>query len=96
MPPQFQSIKNLRSRGGIDGSGVLGLHLEGPFISPLKRGAHPVDLILPLTNGRTTAQETYGSDLSNVALVTIAPELPGAIDVIDWLVEKGVIVSVGE
>lgn len=93
---QLHGSKSCKTRGGIDGAAILGYHLEGPFISASKRGAHPEHFLLPLTNGRKDAEDVYGSNLENVAIVTLAPELPGAIDVIDWLVKKGVVVSVGE
>lgn len=38
----------------------------------------------------------YGSDLSNVAMVTVAPELAGAKDAITFLADQGIVVSVGE
>ena len=59
----------------------LGLHLEGPMLSPANRGAHPVEhLRLP-----DPALYADWSPATGVALVTIAPELPGAIAAIETL-----------
>ncbi|WP_405373080.1 MULTISPECIES: N-acetylglucosamine-6-phosphate deacetylase [unclassified Microbacterium] len=72
---------------------VLGSHLEGPFLEPAHRGAHRSDLLrhpdaaaidLLLDAGRGT-----------VAQLTLAPELPGALDAIRHAVERGVTVAVG-
>ncbi|XP_066956276.1 N-acetylglucosamine-6-phosphate deacetylase [Macrobrachium rosenbergii] len=83
-----------RTAGGHEGAGILGLHLEGPFISPEKKGAHPLQFIRGIENGMQTVEEVYGR-LDNVAMVTIAPELPGVFDVIEGLVSQGIVVSVG-
>jgi len=76
---------------GWTGARPLGLHLEGPFLSPSKRGAHPEALLrLPTLD----AIEGWTRD-AGVAVVTVAPDLPGAPEVIAALVERGVIVSLG-
>ncbi|KAB7503766.1 N-acetylglucosamine-6-phosphate deacetylase [Armadillidium nasatum] len=77
-----------RDQGGASGAEILGIHLEGPFISPNKKGAHPVDFIKGLENGIETVLDTYGS-LTDVAILTLAPELPKAGEVIRKLVEHG-------
>ena len=73
------------------GAEPLGLHLEGPMLSPARPGAHPVDrLVAPgpdVVDGWSRA--------AGVALVTLAPELDGALDVTTRLVERGVVVSAG-
>lgn len=73
------------------GSVPLGLHFEGPFLSPERRGAHALEhLQLP------TVRAVDGwSAADGVAVVTLAPELPGALDVLRTLVDRGVIVSLG-
>ncbi|MET0902808.1 MAG: N-acetylglucosamine-6-phosphate deacetylase [Acidimicrobiales bacterium] len=76
---------------GWAGALPLGLHLEGPFLSALKRGAHPEALLRKPTLG---AIEGWTRD-AGVVLVTIAPDLPGALEVIAALVQRGVIVSLG-
>jgi len=70
---------------------VLGAHLEGPFISPQRLGTHPAD-----------ARRDPDSELLErllaagpVSHVTLAPELPGAYDLVDLLSERGVTVSCG-
>lgn len=77
----------------IDGARPLGIHMEGPFISHAKRGAHAErDLQLPtvaLFNHMWEASEGH------IRLMTIAPELPGADEVIARAVELGVRVSLG-
>jgi len=73
-----------------------GVHLEGPFISREKRGAHDNSLIMPsLAGGMDDLRRVYGS-LDNAAIVTLAPELPGAVDVIRQLTTLGVTVSLGD
>lgn len=73
----------------------IGLHLEGPFISKEKKGAHDVNLIQTFDNGMADLTKVYGEDLSNVAIVTLAPELAKSGEVITELVERGIKVSVG-
>jgi N-acetylglucosamine-6-phosphate deacetylase len=76
---------------GYHGARAIGLHLEGPYINSEKPGAHnPAYLCLP-------QPEVYDhwSPASFVRLVTLAPELPGAISTIQILVKHGVVVSAG-
>jgi N-acetylglucosamine-6-phosphate deacetylase len=76
---------------GWAGAEPLGLHFEGPMITPSRKGAHPEHWLRPpsldLVDG--WSRET------GVAIVTLAPELPGALAVIERLVSRGVVVSVG-
>lgn len=72
--------------------GVLGAHLEGPFISPDRRGAHdPRHLIEPTPQAVDRVLEFS----SVVRQITIAPELPGALEAISRLTERGIRVAVG-
>jgi N-acetylglucosamine-6-phosphate deacetylase len=76
---------------GFSGAWPLGLHLEGPFLNPAKRGAHnPAHLRAP-----DLAAIADWSPGSGVRLVTLAPELPGALEVIRTLWHRGVVVSAG-
>ena len=77
--------------GGSRGARILGVHLEGPFISPNRLGAHSAD-----------ARRDPDTDLLErllaagpVRLATLAPELPGALDLIDALHARGITVSLG-
>ncbi|XP_062570177.1 N-acetylglucosamine-6-phosphate deacetylase-like isoform X2 [Saccostrea cucullata] len=91
-----QVVPRVKKRNGSEeGSGILGLHLEGPFISKEKKGAHDVDLIQTFNNGMSDVTNIYGDDLSNVAIVTLAPELERSAEVIRELVSRGIKVSVG-
>ena len=76
---------------GYLGAQPLGLHLEGPYLNPTKRGAHdPALMRLP------NCEEVAGwARERGVWLVTLAPELPGALDVIQALRQRGVLVSAG-
>jgi N-acetylglucosamine-6-phosphate deacetylase len=69
---------------------ILGMHLEGPFISSKRLGAHPPLNILP----RGEALERVRR-LKTLKLITLAPELDGALDAIRVLTTHGVAVSVG-
>jgi N-acetylglucosamine-6-phosphate deacetylase len=69
----------------------LGLHLEGPFLAPERRGAHPADRLVP-PDAALPAEEGWSD---GVALVTLAPELPGALDVVRTLAGEGIVVAAG-
>ncbi|XP_047636777.1 N-acetylglucosamine-6-phosphate deacetylase isoform X2 [Phacochoerus africanus] len=81
--------------GGPHGAGVLGVHLEGPFISREKRGAHPEAHLRSFeANAFQDVLATYGS-LDNVRIVTLAPELGRSHEVIRALTALGICVSLG-
>jgi N-acetylglucosamine-6-phosphate deacetylase len=75
------------------GARVLGVHLEGPFISPLRRGAHNQAWIREPTPESIAELIEAGAGL--LRLVTLAPELPGGLAAIEQLTAAGVLVSVG-
>ncbi|KAK3929894.1 N-acetylglucosamine-6-phosphate deacetylase [Frankliniella fusca] len=83
-----------RRQGGRDGATILGVHLEGPFISKQKKGAHDEDAIASLSEGPKSLIDVYGH-LDNASIVTLAPELPGADEAIQWLTKQGITVSLG-
>ncbi|XP_076446136.1 N-acetylglucosamine-6-phosphate deacetylase-like [Babylonia areolata] len=80
--------------GSAEGAGVLGIHLEGPFISCEKKGMHPEECITSYDNGFSDLEKMYGS-FDNAALLTLAPELPRTEEVIKECVKRGIVVSVG-
>lgn len=74
---------------------VSGIHLEGPFISEEKRGAHPPKFLRTFkAGGVADLMETYGH-LDNVAMVTLAPELANSAAAIRELSGRGIAVSLG-
>jgi N-acetylglucosamine-6-phosphate deacetylase len=85
-------MRSMRGRAPDAGSAVaIGLHLEGPLLSPARAGAHPVE---HLSEPARCPTSDWAAE-SGVALVTIAPELPGALELIRELVATGVVVSLG-
>jgi N-acetylglucosamine-6-phosphate deacetylase len=75
-----------------DGAGPLGFNLEGPFINPSRKGAqNPAHIRIPA--------EVSTADLEplvdGLRITTIAPEIPGALDLIRWLHARGVAASLG-
>lgn len=85
-----------RSNASEEGAGILGAHLEGPFICCDKRGCHPEQLVITSLGSDPvgTIEKVYGNS-RNIAIVTIAPELEGAQEAIKYLVSTGSAVSVG-
>jgi N-acetylglucosamine-6-phosphate deacetylase len=77
--------------GGRHGPRIIGAHLEGPFVSPERPGAHDPDALLAPDLGALERLLAGGP----VSQVTLAPELPGALDLIDVLVGRGITVSCG-
>jgi N-acetylglucosamine-6-phosphate deacetylase len=75
-----------------DGAEPLGFNLEGPFLADARRGAHdPTHLRAPADVGRDDLEPL----VEGLRLLTVAPELPGALDLIGWLSERGIATSLG-
>jgi N-acetylglucosamine-6-phosphate deacetylase len=71
----------------------LGVHLEGPFLSHSKRGVHPPeDLQAPSVE---LFHQMWQATVGRVKVVTIAPELPGALELIHEARKRGVVASLG-
>jgi len=71
----------------------LGIHLEGPFLSHKRRGVHPPEnLALPSIE---VFERFWQAARGHVRMITIAPELPGAMEVISEAARKNVCVSIG-
>lgn len=73
------------------GAEPLGLHFEGPMLNPARPGAHPVEHLTP----PSPAVIESWSRQSGVAMVTLAPELSGASQVITELASRGVVIAAG-
>ena len=73
------------------GARCLGVHLEGPWVSPAAAGALPPAALRPADAAEALALVEAG----DVRVVTVAPELPGALDLVAALAARGVHVSLG-
>jgi len=76
---------------GWVGAVPLGLHLEGPFLAPGRTGAHDRRHVLGIDAERAASW----SAAAGVAIVTLAPELPGGLELVRELTGRGVVVSAG-
>ena len=71
----------------------LGIHLEGPFLSHKRRGVHPPEnLVAPTV---AVFDRLWQAARGHVRMITIAPEVPGAMEVITAAAQRGVCVSIG-
>ncbi len=77
----------------VEGSKILGIHLEGPFINKKYKGAQPESAIIAPTLDNYRAITHGHEDI--ISKITLAPEMEGSYDLIEYLVQKGVSVSVG-
>ena len=81
------------SNGRRDAARPVGIHLEGPFISHAKRGVHPpADIQPPSVELFERMQQAARG---HIRLITIAPEIPGALELIEYAAGSGVHVSIG-
>ncbi len=79
--------------GAPAGAQVIGLHLEGPYISPRRAGGQPADQI---RNPDLEEIEIIASASSaQLRMVTFAPETPGGLALTKWLAERKIIPSLG-
>jgi N-acetylglucosamine-6-phosphate deacetylase len=85
-------VRAWRPNAPADGAEPLGFDLEGPFLAAPRRGAHdPAFLRIPVDVPREALEPL----IPDLRLTTIAPELPGATDLIGWFRAQGVAVALG-
>jgi N-acetylglucosamine-6-phosphate deacetylase len=93
--PLARFAANARILTTVSDAAVAGIHMEGPYLSPADgaRGAHRLEHIAPATidDFRQRQEAARG----RIVLVTLAPEVPGAIALIEYLVSTGVRVAIG-
>jgi N-acetylglucosamine-6-phosphate deacetylase len=76
---------------GFAGATPLGWHVEGPFLNPMRAGAHDPERL----QSPSVAAVADWSPATGIRMATLAPELPGAPEVVERLVGNGVVVSAG-
>lgn len=88
-------LKNIRDclKRDLGGSRLLGAYVEGPYINSEYKGAHPAQFIREIDLDELKKLVEYAGEA--LAVITIAPEKPDAIDAIEFLTSKNVKVSLG-
>jgi len=99
LPPLLARLSEwVCSRREGDGRGALplGIHLEGPFVSPNRSGALHRDCLLDGSDARTVGAffEAVG-EIPGRPVVTLAPEIPGGLDLVSAFARRGFLVSIG-
>ncbi|MFZ6991552.1 N-acetylglucosamine-6-phosphate deacetylase [Curtobacterium sp. RRHDQ66] len=92
VPALASSLERIRTVMDADPL-VLGVHLEGPFLSPHNKGAHNEHFLIDPTPAAVDELLSAGDGV--IRQVTIAPELPHALDAVRAFVSAGVVVAVG-
>lgn len=88
----FRCIDAVKEYWNKEGKGILGLHLEGPWINPIKRGAHIGSLIHPPTIEEAKELLEYGKGV--IKIITLAPEVCSQ-EVIDLILSYNIVISAG-
>lgn len=92
--PHAVLLRQVHELADLVEEGVLaGVHLEGPYLSERRRGAHVAAHLRDPDPAEIT--ELLDAGRGSVRMLTLAPERPGALDAIDLLVRRGVRVAVG-
>ena len=89
----YKSAMELQARGGLPGARIRGVHLEGPFLNPVKNGGMLKEAML--APSPATYEHLFGGYDEMVKLVTLAPEMKGAKELTDHLLKKGIRVQAG-
>ena len=77
----------------VEDGELSGIHLEGPFLSPAKRGAH--DQTQLRDPDPAALQRLLSAGHGAIAMITIAPELPGGLAAVEQIVASGVVAAIG-
>ena len=86
-------IQKATPGGQQDGSKIIGVHLEGPFLNPSQCGALNADALMEPR--RHTLDRLISGFEDMVRIMTLAPELDGAVDVIRLIADRGIVASMG-
>lgn len=87
------AVKEYRDDNPPTGAAILGVHLEGPFIAKEHIGAQPLEYVAkPCV---ATFQEYEQASGNSIKIVTLAPEVEGALDLIKYLKSKNIVASIG-
>lgn len=87
------NVKSVREKGEYKGAEVLGIHLEGPFISPKHVGAQPLEYVAK--PDPETFDKYNAISGGNIKIVSLAPEVDGGLDLVKHLAKIGVVASIG-
>ena len=85
--------RHIEKTPAADEAAILGIHLEGPFLSHAKRGMHPEKFLL--TPSIAVLDKFWEASRGHIKLLTIAPEMPGALELISRANELGIRASIG-
>ena len=89
----MQAVKEYREADPKEGARVVGIHLEGPFIATKYKGAQPLEYVKAPDKA---AFDGYNAASGNaIRIVTLAPEVEGADELIRHLTEQGIVSSIG-
>ena len=89
----LSAVKEYRANNSEEGARVVGVHLEGPFIAAAHKGAQPLEYV---AQPNVEVFDNYNAASGNaIRIVTLAPEVEGAEELIRHLTDLGVVSSIG-
>jgi N-acetylglucosamine-6-phosphate deacetylase len=90
-----RSLENVgrRIKMGTSGAKILGVNLEGPYVNSKFKGAHPEEYIMHPTVGFT--QELIKKSQDNIRMITLAPELDGVNELIEYFKHSSIVFAIG-
>ena len=89
----LRSAMDLQKQGKLPGARIVGAHLEGPFLNGAKNGAQAADCILPPSV--EVYDRYFGAYADVIRMVTVAPEMEGALELAAHLTAQGICVQAG-
>ena len=89
----FGANAELKRRTANPRAEILGIHFEGPFISPARRGVHPVEWIA--APSLALFARMIDAAAGTARILTLAPEIPGGIELIDAARKAGIVAALG-
>ena len=89
----LSAVKSVMDKGEYKGAEVLGVHLEGPFISPKHVGAQPLEYVAKPSIEIFDEYDAVSG--GNIKIVTLAPEQEGGMELVSHLAKLGRVASIG-